>query len=162
MCGPSCKCTNCSNQDLNNHFDNRVSCICGSTKKMTTVACANYEGQLTATKCKCVKNKVGCNFNCSCRGCGNDFGKNLTTEMSQSPSMKQAKREDYKYCKMQLSNFIEEKTGDKSSGILTLLEIVALYYSVQISQRMGTELSVKQITEFYNLVSGRSSDLNTN
>ena len=57
---------------------------------------------------------------------------------------------------------MEEKTGDKSSGILTLLEIVALYYSVQISQRMGTELSVKQITEFYNLVSGRSGDLNTN
>ena len=63
---------------------------------------------------------------------------------------------------MRISNFIDEKTGDKSSGILTLLEIVALYYSVQISQRMGTELSVKQITELYNLVSGRSSDLNTN
>ena len=59
---------------------------------MTTVACANYEGQLTATKCKCGKNKVGCNFNCSCRACGNDFGKNLATEMWQSPSMKQAKR----------------------------------------------------------------------
>ena len=129
---------------------------------MTAFACANYEGQLTTTKCKCVKNKVGCNFNCSYRGCGNDFGKNLATEMSQSPSMKKAKREDYKYCKMRISNFIEEKTGDKSSGILTLLEIVALYYSVQISQRMGTELSVKQITELYNLVSGRSSDLNTN
>ena len=131
MCRPSSKCTNCSNQDLNNHFDSRGSSICGSSKKVTTVACANYEGQLTTTKCKCVKNKVVCNFNCSCSGCGNDFAKNLTTEMSQSPSLKQAKREDYKYCKIRISNFIEEKTGDQSSGILTLLEIVALYYSVQ-------------------------------
>ena len=87
--------------------------------------------------------------------------KNLTTEMSQSPSMKRAKREDYKYCKMRTSNFIEEKTGGKSSGMWTLLEVVVLHCSVQMPQRMGTELCVKQITEWYNLISGRS-DLNTN
>ena len=162
LCRPSCKCRNCSNQDVNNDFGKPVSCMCGSTKKDDHyVACTNYEGQLRATKCKCFKNKVGCNSNCCCKGCGNDYGKNLTTGKSQSPSMKRAKREDYKYCKVRSSNFREEKTGDKASGIWTLLEVVVLYYSVQISQRMVIELDVKQIAELYNLISG-SSDLNTN
>ena len=75
--------------------------------------------------------------------------------------MKRAKREDYKYCKMRTSNFIEEKTGGKSSGMWTLLEVVVLHCNVRMPQRMGTELCVKQITEWYNLISG-SSDLNTN
>ena len=75
--------------------------------------------------------------------------------------MKGAKREDYKYCKIRTSNFIDEKTGDKSSGIWTLLEVVVLYYSIQMSQRMGIQLDVKQLAEVYNLLSG-SSDLNTN
>ena len=75
--------------------------------------------------------------------------------------MKREKREDFKHCKMQTSHVIEEKTGDKFSGIWTLLEVVVLYCSVQMSQRMGIELGVKQIAELHNLISG-SSDLNTN
>ena len=114
------------------------------------VACTNYKGQLRATKCKCFKNKVGCNSNYCCKGCGNDYGKNLTAEKSQSLSMKKAKREDYKYCQIRTPNVIEEKAGDKSFGIWTLLEVVVLYYSVQIAQRMGIELGVKQIAELYN------------
>ena len=79
--------------------------MCGSAKKYDHyVACTNYEGQLRATKCNCYKNKVGCNSNCCCKGCGNDFGKNLTTEKFQNPSIEWAKREDYTYYK------IEQKT----------------------------------------------------
>ena len=97
LCGPSCKCKNCSTQDICNHFGKPVSCMCGSTKKYDHyVACTNYEGQLRATICKCFKNKVGCNSNCFGIGCRNDYGKNLTRKKSKSPSMKQAKRENCK------------------------------------------------------------------
>ena len=147
---------------MNDHLDKSVSCMCGSTKKYGDyVACTNYEGQLRATKCKCFKNKVGCTSDCCCKGCRNDYDKYLATEKSYSPSMKGARREDYKYCKIRTSNFLDEKTGDKSSGIWTLLEVVVLYYSIQMSQRMVIKLDVKQLAEVYNLLSG-SSDLNTN
>lgn len=132
-----------------------VSCSCGVSRKSQGPLpniCNNVIGSYSS-RCKCLKARVGCDGNCTCRGCSNPFGQrqNAAAEMKCAPR-KRRKFDIQNSSKLKSQAYLEAKGEPLRDGALTKEEFFLLEELIKLFHERGKELSSASLLAYYNFI----------
>ena len=139
-----------------------VSCSCGVSRKgqgQLSNICNNVVGSYSS-RCKCLKARVQCGGNCTCKGCSNPFGQWNTrnTEMECSP--RKRRRFDFQNSTtLKSQEYLDEKGEPLRDGALTKEEFFVVEELIKLIHETGEELSAESLLRYYAFVQTLSCTL---
>ena len=151
-----------SGKKVNKEERPHVFCSCGVSRKgqgPSSNICNNVTGSYSS-RCKCLKARVRCGGNCTCKGCSNPFGQRNTgnTEMECAPR-KRRKFDFQNSTTLKSQEYLDEKGEPLRDGALTKEEFFVVEELIKLIHDTGEELSAESLLGYYAFVQALSCTL---
>ena len=128
----------------------KVKCSCGKTNRGEQAHCQEIQHKYTTTvRCPCLKNKLGCSLDCSCKNCHNPNGQNITADR---PKRKRAKHDWQQVDHHTSLEFAKMKHELLSSGPLTKFEFFLLENILTYCSEEGIDETPENISSIYDSI----------
>ena len=139
-----------------------IFCSCGVSRKgqgSLSNICNNVIG-FYSSRCKCLKARVSCGGNCTCRGCSNPHGQRQSGDAHIECAPRKRRKYDFQNSiKLNSQAYLDIKGEPLREGALTREEFFVVEELIKLFHESGKELSSTSLLTYYNFIQSISCTL---